>query len=138
HRAAFADAGDLVHQPFDPLRMIVAAVDDQDVLDASGNEDPVADLVTEISGVQPTAPERGLRSFRVLPISGGQARSAEADPADVALGKDPAVVILHGDFVAHEGATAAPDFQEGAALGHRTRRGVGVLAFGLARLVTRA
>src|SRR4051812_17536563 len=78
-------AGQSLDTPFHILRIVVVAIDDDQILDAPGNEQLAVKQETEISGTQPTV-DVGLGSrSRIFEIAGGDAWSTHHDLADARL-----------------------------------------------------
>src|SRR5205085_7082778 len=109
----------LLHGLLDILRVVVGAADDDDILDAAGDEQLAARVdKTEIAGPQPRAvflpddprPERCLALVRIAPIALRDIGAGHPDLADAAVRKPlSALGVDDRDFLAGERAAAADD-----------------------------
>src|SRR5262249_7885554 len=91
--AAAADAIHRVSRPFEILRVVLPAVDDDQVLDAAADEQLTAGHVAEVAGAQP-AVAHDLGGQGILPIvAHHHRRTGEQDFADVPLRQRPAVGV---------------------------------------------
>ena len=93
------EAGQLLDRPFDILRPVVAAVDDDHVLGAADDEDVAARHVAHVAGVEPiVGGEAGAGRFLVAEIAVHDAGAADEHLADAALGERFAVGAADLDF----------------------------------------
>ncbi len=63
------------------LRVVIASADDDEILDAAGDEELAVAEETEIAGPQITAAECLCRGLGPIPVAGGDRRSLDADLA---------------------------------------------------------
>src|SRR5262249_13501690 len=100
---ALADAGDLLDLPLDALRVVVAPVDDDEVLRAARDVELAAASVAEVAGAQPAVVAEGVhRGLGVAEVAAGDAGPAEPDLAGLALGQARAGLGEDADVVAGE------------------------------------
>src|SRR5207302_7501266 len=109
----------LLHRLLDILRVVVRAADNDDVLDAPGDEQLAALIEKpEVTGPQPRAvflpddprPERCLGLVRIAPIPFRDIRPRDPERADPTARKPlSALGIDNRDFLAGERAAAADD-----------------------------
>src|SRR5207237_2842109 len=86
------EARQLLDRPFDILRPVVAAVDDDHVLGAADDEDVTVRHVAHVPGVEPTVrAEAGAGRFLVAEIAVHDAVAADVDLADAAIGQHRSV-----------------------------------------------
>ena len=92
------------------LRPHVAAVDDDEILAASGDDDGVADEITHITGVQPAVGREHARSFLVsAKIFSHHTRTAKHDVANLTFRENRALCIADLQLVV--GQRRATDHQ---------------------------
>src|SRR5207247_11085977 len=97
------------HRPLQILRMILTAVDDDDVFRAAAHEQLTAGQVAEIAGVQPSITD-ALRREIVLPMVAQHDRGTrEDDLPDQPLRQQPAVDTDDTQQVAGKWPPAADD-----------------------------
>src|SRR3546814_18211456 len=72
------EARKLLDRPFDVLRPVVLAVDDDHVLGAADDEDIAVGHVSHVAGVQPSVLEAGFGRFRIAEIEIGRASCRES------------------------------------------------------------
>src|SRR5207248_11174334 len=121
-RRPAARSDELLDGQFDGLWIVVASVDDENVLEATRNVDLSVEQVAEIPGAQPPArlvETRRARRVRIVPVAGSDRRAAEADLSHDAIGKDAAVFVLDGQLVARKRRPAADELDGGAVRGGR-------------------
>src|SRR4029079_4693708 len=92
------EAGQLLDRPFDVLRPVIAAVDDDHVLGAADDEDVALRHVAHVAGVEPiVGTEAGVGRFLIAEIAVHDAGAAHIDLADAAVGQDFALVTANLD-----------------------------------------
>ena len=99
------EAGQLLDRPFDVLRPMVAAVDDDHVLGAADDEDVALRQIAHVAGVEPTVvAEAGAGQFLVAEVAVHDASAAHIDLADAAVGQDLAAGAADLDLHAFDRA----------------------------------
>src|ERR1700722_209540 len=89
HDVAAAHAGDLARLPLHVLRVVVAPVDDHELLAAPADEHVTALDEAEVARLQEPAREGRVRPLRVFPVAAHDARAGHAELTDDALGQGP-------------------------------------------------
>ena len=129
--AALAHAVHRTDRLLDFLRIEVAPGADDDVLDAAGDEEVVADPVGAVAAVQPAAVEQRGGLPRVAEIALRGRRAAEPQPALDALGDVAAVVVDQAHLVPGQRRAAGDEAQRRGVAGVR-RHGAAFAREGLA------
>src|SRR5262249_40519566 len=84
---ALANARHLGRLPLHVLRVVIAAVDDDDLLGAPADEEVLLVEEAEIARAEIVPGERVARALRVFPVALHDARPGDANLADAALGE---------------------------------------------------
>src|ERR1019366_3529908 len=87
NHVAPADAGDPARLPLHVLGVIVAAVDDHELLAPPAHEHVTALQKTEVAGLEKTSRKRVPSSFGIFPVPAHQAGPSDTELADDALGE---------------------------------------------------
>ena len=107
----------------DLLRIEVAPAADDDVLDAAGDVEIVADPVGAVAAVQPAVVEQASRLLRVAEVALRGRRAAEPEPALDALADVAPVVVDEAHFVPGQRRAAGHEAQRAGIAAPAGRRG---------------
>src|SRR5207342_1786882 len=104
------EPGQLLDRPFNVLRPVIAAVDDDHVLGAADHENIAFGHVAHVAGIEPKiVAEAGLGRFLVAEIAVHHRRAADIDLADPAVGQNFALGVADIDFHAGDRPAAIDD-----------------------------
>src|SRR6185503_17223248 len=111
-----ADAVDPGGDALDVLRVVVLAVEDDEVLGAAADVELALGEVAEVPGLEPAAAEGLLRRLVFTEVTGGDAGPAEPHLADLPLAEPLPARADDRDLVPGEGPAAGDELHGGAAV----------------------
>src|SRR4029079_15969938 len=104
------EAGQLLDRPFDVLRPVIAAVDDDHVLGAADDEDVATGHVAHVAGIEPSVGRQACGGgFRISEIADHDGLAANEYAADSAVGELDAVGAADLDLHPGDGLPAVAD-----------------------------